>query len=116
MTVKRPFECHTPHGVLVVCDLSDIVEVRLRGEFDLASADAAQLVVEHVGELVGDAPRPIVVEMSDVTFFDAVGLRFLLRLENLATLASTIFKVTKATPETLLLLRIVELDRMLSDS
>jgi anti-anti-sigma factor len=111
---KRPFACHTPHGVLVVADLADMVEVTLRGEFDLSSNDAAQLMLQHVGELIGASPRPIVVEMSDVTFFDAVGIRLLLRLERLASLASTTSTVKNTTPTIRLLLEIVELERLLA--
>ncbi len=112
---SEPFICRAPHGLFIVKNETGAIDVTLRGEFDLSGNDASQFVIEHVGELLDAVPRPIAVEMSAVSFFDAVGIRFLLQLERLAELCSTTSTVRNATPEVRRLLDVVGLQRMLKE-
>jgi anti-anti-sigma factor len=51
-----------------------VTVVRLAGEFDFESVEAARRAVQRAGS---DA-RQVIVDLSRVTFFDAAGVRFLL--------------------------------------
>jgi anti-anti-sigma factor len=109
------FTSSAHHGTFIVVDHPDVLDVALRGEFDLSSTDASQKVIEHVGELLGSTPHPVRVDLSDVSFFDAAGIRFLLQIERLAELASTTSLVVNPSPDIRRLLEIVGLQRMLKE-
>jgi anti-anti-sigma factor len=70
-------------------------------------------VIEHVGELLGARPRPVRIDLSAVSFFDAAGIRFLLQVERLAELSSTTSTVRDPRPDVRRLLEMVGLQRML---
>jgi anti-sigma B factor antagonist len=109
------FTCRAHHASFTVFDHGDSIDVALRGEFDLSTADASQLVLEHVGELLGAAPRPVSIDLSAVSFFDASGIRFLLQLEQLADLGSTTSIVQNPTADVRRLLDMVGLQRLLKE-
>ncbi len=116
MTAQPP-DRHTvraAHATIAVFDGQATVNVSIRGEYDLASAPASEEVIEHVGELLGDEMRTrITVDMSGVSFFDASGINFLLRLERLAQLGSATMSVHVVDTNLRRLLGIVGLERML---
>jgi stage II sporulation protein AA (anti-sigma F factor antagonist) len=47
--------------------------LRLAGEFDLAGFDAANAVLEDV---LAERPATVVIDLSELTFMDSTGLRF----------------------------------------
>ncbi|HTL86100.1 MAG TPA: STAS domain-containing protein [Acidimicrobiia bacterium] len=103
----------TTHTKFVVCDYPQAVEVEIHGEYDLSSTDAAKLVMEVVGELVGADPRPVIVDLSAVSFFDAAGISFLLRLARVAQLADTTARVRDPNPDVRRLFEIVGLEALM---
>ena len=103
----------TTHTTFVVCDYAHAVEVEVRGEYDIASTDASKLVVEVVGELIGTTPRPVIVDLSAVTFFDAAGIKFLVRLSRVAQLADTTARVRDPNPDVRRLLELLDLGGMI---
>src|SRR5215475_4560265 len=109
LTIQAPF------GSFVVYETGRTIEVAMTGEFDVSSVDASQRVIEHVGELVGQRPSPVVVDMKGLAFLDASGLRFLQRLKRIAQLAETTARVRNAKPHIERLLAIVELDSMVEE-
>jgi anti-anti-sigma factor len=109
------FTIRAPHGSFVVDDRPDSIDVILRGEYDISSDEPSQAVLEVVGELLGYQPRPVVVDMAQLSFLDAAGIRFLLRLESLAKLASTTASVCNANRNVRRLFAVVDLDRFLDD-
>jgi anti-anti-sigma factor len=116
VSAPERFTCDAHHASFVVFDRGDSIDVALRGEFDLSSTEASQLVLEHVGELLGAGPRPVCVDLSAVSFFDAAGIRFLLQIERLAELGSTTSVVQNPSPDVRRLLDIVGLQRMMKES
>lgn len=115
MSEYERFTCRAPHGTFVVVDCPNAIDVALRGEFDLSSTGPSQQVIEHVGELLGGTPRPICIEMSAVSFFDAAGIKFLLQLERLAHLAGTTSSVQHPNRDVYRLLELVGCQRMVDD-
>ncbi len=104
------------HTTFVVCDNPEKIEVVLGGEYDLSSTDASALVIELVGDLVGNTPRPVVVDLSAVSFFDAAGIKFLLRIDRVAQLVSRRARVKGPVPDVRRLLEIVGLGTMVDGS
>ena len=104
------------YTTFVVCDYRETVEVVVRGEYDLSSTDTSHLVLEHVGNLIGDAPRPVVVDLAGVSFFDAAGISFLLRLDRVARLASTTSSVRQPSAQARLVLDVVGLSDFVGDT
>jgi stage II sporulation protein AA (anti-sigma F factor antagonist) len=100
------------HTTFVVCEYPHAVEVEVHGEYDLSSTTASQLVIELVGELVGSTPRPVIVDLSAVSFFDAAGIKFLLRVARIAQLADTTARVRDPNPDVRRLLEIVGLGNL----
>ena len=115
MSAPEQFTCRAPHGTFVVEEQPDAIDVSLCGEFDLSSTDASQRVIEHVGELVGNTRRPVRVDMSSVSFFDAAGIRFLVQLRRIAEFGSTTASVQNPSPDVRRLLTIVGLERILKE-
>lgn len=101
-----------PHTTFTVCDEPERIEVELRGEYDLSSADASQLVIELVGDLIDEACRPVIVDLAAVSFFDAAGIKFLRRVDRVARLGSTSLCVRNPSADVRRLLEIVELGAM----
>jgi anti-sigma B factor antagonist/stage II sporulation protein AA (anti-sigma F factor antagonist) len=102
----------TTHATFVVCDYAQAVEVEVRGEYDLSCTDASKLVLELVGELIGDKPRPVIVDLAAVSFFDAAGIKFLLRIARIAQLADTSARVRDPNPDVRRLLELLGLGMM----
>ena len=117
MTASLPdtFTCRAPHITFVVRHSDSSVEIALRGEFDLSSTDASIEVVEYVTERLAETPRALVVNMSGVTFFDAAGIKFLVRLEATAKLVSTTFDVRNPNRDVRYLLEVVGLSQLLEE-
>ena len=112
-----PAEGYTVRAPLISFTVNDdggTIAVILDGEFDLSAEASSTQVVEYVGELVVAAPRPVLVDMSGLTFLDASGIRFLLRVERVAKLASTTVEVCDANPDIRHLFTVVELTRFLN--
>lgn len=107
------FVCRAPHGTLIVHDNAQAVEVHLRGEFDLSSTEASTQVIERVAQSIADRPRPVIVDMSGVSFFDAAGVRVLQRLDRIADLASATMLVANPPRNVCRLLELVGLDDLL---
>jgi anti-sigma B factor antagonist len=59
----------------------DAVVVSVRGELDLATVPVLRDRLDTVGE-VSDAPSPLVVDLSAVTFIGSAGLALLVDLHN----------------------------------
>ena len=116
MSAREKFTSSAPHGSFIVVDSPDAVDVTLRGEFDVSSTDASRKVIEHIGELLGAAARPVRIEMSAVSFFDAAGIRFLLQSEGIANLAGTTSTVQNPSSDVRRLLDLLDLHRMLDDA
>ena len=112
-----PAEGYTVRAPLISFTVNDdgaAIAVILDGEFDLSAEAASTQVVEYVGEVAAAAPRPVSIDMSLLTFLDASGIRFVLRLERVATLASTTVEVCGANPDIRHLFTVVELTRFLT--
>jgi anti-sigma B factor antagonist len=62
----------TSHGTVTV--------IRISGELDMGSAP---LLTDLIGALVGRRPRRVVVDMADVTFLCAAGLRALIQARDM---------------------------------
>jgi anti-anti-sigma factor len=90
VTEKRfeRFSVSAQHATLTVWDGEGTVNISIRGEYDLSCAEASERILEQVGELVADTQRGIVVDLTDTTFLDAAGIKFILRLEQVGQLAS----------------------------
>lgn len=115
MTATPPdsFVCRAPHIIFVVRHDHAHVEVALRGEFDLSSIDASVQIVEYVTECITETPRALIVDLAAVTFFDAAGIKFLVRLAETAKLMSTTFDVRNPTRDVRRLLDVVGLRELL---
>ncbi len=113
--VPAPCTIATQYGSFVVRDSSNSIDVAMNGEFDISGQEGAQRLLEHVGELVGARPRPVVIDLAAVEFLDASGLRLLVRIERVARLASTTTSVRNPKPHVRRLLAIVELDGLIDD-
>jgi anti-anti-sigma factor len=109
------FTVRAPHGSFVVHDGVDSIDVILRGEYDISSDEPSQAVLEVVGELLGYKPRPVAVDLAQLSFIDAAGIRFVLRLERLAEMASTKIRVSDANRNIHRLFAVVDLDRLFDD-
>ena len=55
----------------------DTATLTLRGELDMATVDA----VEQAIAAVGDAPRPLVIDLRGLRFLDSMGLELFLALD-----------------------------------
>jgi anti-anti-sigma factor len=102
-----------PYGSFVVHDNAHTIEIAMNGEFDVSSVGASQRIIEQVGELVERRSRPVIVDMADLAFLDATGLRFLQRLQRVAKLAATTVRVRDPKPHIEHVLAIVELDPLI---
>ncbi len=83
---------------------ADAVDVRAAGEIDYASRPDLDRVISAVAELGGSVQ--IDVDLRAVTFLDAVGVAFLLRLHKLAVRDGHELAVSGARPQVLKVLRI----------
>jgi anti-anti-sigma factor len=97
------------HTTFVVCDTPKTVDVSLRGEYDLSSTDTSELVIELVADLLVKTPRPVILDLSAVSFFDAAGIKFLLRVHRVAQLAGTTARVHNPTADVRRLFELVGL-------
>jgi anti-anti-sigma factor len=108
------FVCKARHAMFVVRETGRRVQLEIHGEYDLSCADAAKTTSEHVAERLAKEMTTLVVKLSETTFFDAAGIAFLLRLENIARLTSAEYRVEGASTTVRRLLDIVELDHVLA--
>jgi anti-anti-sigma factor len=117
MTEDAPdrFTVLAPCGSFVVHDNAHAIVVAMNGEFDLSSVESSQRVIEHVGELVAQRRCPVIVDMAELVFLDASGLRFLQRLQRVAQLAETTTRVCNPKPHIEHLLTIVELNPLIDN-
>ena len=96
VTEKRfeRFRVNAPYATLTAWDGEGTVNISIRGEYDLSCAEASERILEQVGELVASTERSIVVDLTHTTFFDAAGIKFILRLEQVGQLASSSITTT----------------------
>jgi anti-anti-sigma factor len=80
----------------------------LDGELDILTAD---LAVRFVRTIIDDHTGPVAVNLADVSFCDAHGLRALIRMANYAEAADRPFRVLSPPPLLTRLMRITGLDR-----
>ena len=85
--------------------------VSLTGELDIATADQAYAYVTDVIDASGQPRTPVSMDLSELTFCDASGLRVLARLARHARLAGRQLRLISARPAVLKIIRITGLDR-----
>jgi anti-anti-sigma factor len=111
---REEFRCETEFASFVVRRLDGTIDVIAGGELDIASADGAALTAEHVAELVAEDGSDVTVDLSDVTFLDASAIAFVLRLERITEIGGTHVVVDNPSPLVRRLLRLLDLERLLS--
>ncbi len=84
--------------------------VRLAGRLDLLSASQ---VKERLAQAVADGNRRLVVDLQAVTFLDSSGLGALISGLKAARVAGGDLRIAGAGEQTLLVLRLTTLDRVL---
>jgi anti-anti-sigma factor len=109
------FVCKARHAKFVVRESGRTVKLEIHGEYDLACGDAAKTSSEHVAERLSREMDTLVVDLSAMTFFDAAGIAYLLRLEHIARIVSADYRVEGANSTVRRLLEIVELDHVLAE-
>jgi anti-sigma B factor antagonist len=80
--------------------------LRVSGELDITGADVLEA---RIGELAGDSPDVVVIDLRKVSFMDSTGLRSLLRARALGTEEGWSLKLIRG-PEPVH--RVLELTRM----
>jgi len=86
------------------------VVVALRGDIDLANVDTLPVAISSLPLPLHDCVR---IDLSEVSFLDATGLRALLRCEALLARAGVEVKVRNPKQAALRLLRLTHLDYLL---
>ncbi|MDO8208850.1 STAS domain-containing protein [Conexibacter sp. CPCC 206217] len=81
--------------------------LRLRGEFDVAGLEAAQRALHGA---LGERCTGLVVDLSDLTFMDSTGLRFVLCAQRLCSAADRPFAVRQGGPAIRRLFELTRLD------
>jgi anti-anti-sigma factor len=87
------FTISTPHGSFTVQDNAGTIAIAMTGEYDLSSQEGAQRVTEYVGELLAQRPRLVAIDLTDLKFLDASGIRFVLSIQHVAQLTSATTQV-----------------------
>jgi anti-sigma B factor antagonist len=82
--------------------------VELRGELDMASADAA---IGYVGAIIERRRGPVAVDLTDLAFCDARGLAALVRMAGCAEQRGCPFRLVSPRPSLVKIMRITGLDR-----
>jgi anti-anti-sigma factor len=82
--------------------------VNLRGELDMASAEAA---VSYVRNVIDRHGAPVTVDLAALAFCDARGLAALLRMADYAEQAACPFRLSSPRPSLVKIMRITGLDR-----
>jgi anti-anti-sigma factor len=89
-------------------DLPDgAVELKVRGELDLATADGFE---ERLGEAIDGADGTVVIDFSDCSFVDSVGVRALIRGGRRLDGSGRTLRVTGARAQVRDLFRLIVLD------
>jgi anti-sigma B factor antagonist len=86
--------------------------LRLRGEFDLA---AVKLVGGRLHQLIAEAGGDVVVDLSEVHFMDAAGIRLLLGLREAARGHGHRLGVERPSPAIVRILRLARAFDLLGD-
>lgn len=84
--------------------------VRIGGELDIATADAA---VRYVIRVIDHHRGPVIVDLASLHFCDGRGLSALLRMATYAERADRTFRLASPSPTLIKLLRITTLDHKL---
>ena len=82
--------------------------VNLRGELDIASAEAA---VSYVRNVIDRHGAPVTVDLTALAFCDARGLAALLRMADYAEQAGCPFRLVSPRPSLVKIMRITGLNR-----
>jgi anti-anti-sigma factor len=82
--------------------------VRLGGELDIVSAEAA---VSYVTDVIDRHRRLVIVDLAALTFCDAQGLAALVRMSGYAEHKGCSFRLTSPRPSLVKIMRITGLDR-----
>lgn len=82
--------------------------VNLRGELDIASAEAA---VSYVRNVIDRHGAPVTVDLTALAFCDARGLAALLRMADYAEQAGCPFRLASPRPSLVKIMRITGLNR-----
>ena len=92
----------TPTGLSV----EETVAIRVAGELDLSTADALRRLLERALR----SGRPVLIDLSDVTFIDVSGLRAVLDPAASGRGTSGCVVTVVASPAVLRLLRLLPID------
>ena len=84
--------------------------MNLRGELDIATAEAA---VSYVKNVIDHRGAPVTVDLAALAFCDARGLAALLRMADYAEQAGCPFRLASPRPSLVKIMRITGLDRRL---
>jgi anti-anti-sigma factor len=81
--------------------------VGLSGELDIVSAETA---VSYVRDVIDRHRRPVIVDLTALTFCDAGGLAALVRMAGYAELKGCSFRLASPSPSLVKIMRITGLD------
>ncbi len=84
------------------------VVVDIRGELDIATAEAA---VTYVRNVIDRYRGPVIADLAALAFCDASGLGALLRMAHYAEHAGCLFQLACPSPSLVKVMRITRLDR-----
>jgi len=82
--------------------------VGLGGELDIVSAEAA---ISYVRDVIDRLRRPVIVDLTALTFCDAQGLAALVRMAGYAEHKGCSFRLASPSPSLVKIMRITGLDR-----
>ena len=84
--------------------------VHLGGELDIASSEVA---VSYVRDVIDRHPRPVIVDLTALSFCDARGLAALVRMAGYAEQVGCTFQLSSPSVSLVKIMRITGLDRRL---
>jgi anti-sigma B factor antagonist len=106
--MSPPDDRNPKHFDVVRSDLPEgAVELKVRGELDLATADGFE---DRLGEAIDDAGGTVVIDFSDCSFVDSVGVRALIRGGRRLDGSGRTLRVTGARAQVRDLFRLIVLD------
>ncbi len=88
--------------------LDGVTIVRLVGEVDVSTADA-------LTDAVDNAPGPVVMDLSGVTFMDSSGVRALVEAQHHAVENERVFALYRPSPRVVRLLELIDLRDMFTE-
>jgi anti-anti-sigma factor len=106
----------TPYVSIRLTESPEAVRVSIAGEVDVSELGALGDVVERVHEAARDGTRPVVVDLTDVTFFGSTGVRFVVALRDQFCGCGSTVQVEGATDLIRRVFKIVGLGEVISES